>query len=79
MGQTTRNQVPITAQRELVLVVPPLRDQRKIAEDAESLTETLVCETKNLSTLLSCKRGLMQDLLTGRVRVKPPNANVRPN
>ncbi len=32
MSQTTRNQVPITAQRKLSIVVPPLDEQRRIAQ-----------------------------------------------
>lgn len=38
MKQTTRNQVPITRQRELTLPLPPLADQRRIAAElAEQL------------------------------------------
>lgn len=32
MGQSTRNQVPITTQREFTISVPPLEEQKKIAE-----------------------------------------------
>jgi type I restriction enzyme, S subunit len=39
MSQTTRNQVPITAQRELRVPMPEIRIQRILAERMERLTE----------------------------------------
>jgi type I restriction enzyme S subunit len=37
MSQTTRNQVPITAQRKLKIVRPPLAQQRKVSKVLENL------------------------------------------
>jgi len=68
MKQTTRNQIPITAQRDFYFVVPPLPEQRKIAkilftwDKAISTTEALIDNSKQQ------KKALMQQLLTGKKR-----------
>jgi type I restriction enzyme S subunit len=41
MKQSTRNQVPITKQREFFHVIPPLSIQQKIANDLDSLSEQI--------------------------------------
>jgi len=54
--------------REQLFVCPPLPEQKKIAEilgAADAKIETEVQKREQLQTL---KKGLMQDLLTGRVR-----------
>ena len=69
MAQSTRFQVPITAQRKLFVVVPPLTEQRAIAA-ALSDVDTLLDE---LDRLIAKKRDLkqaaMQQLLTGEARL----------
>ena len=68
MKQTTRNQLPITAQRDFYFVLPPLPEQRKIAkilstwDKAISNTERLIDNSKQQ------KKALMQQLLTGKKR-----------
>ncbi|MHB0959285.1 MAG: restriction endonuclease subunit S [Pirellulaceae bacterium] len=70
MGQSTRNQVPITAQREFICILPPLPEQQKIAailstwDRAIELTEKLIVAKKKR------KQALMQRLLTGKVRLR---------
>jgi type I restriction enzyme S subunit len=70
MAQSTRNQVPITAQRKLSVVLPRARvEQEAIAEalsDADALIESLdqlIAKKRHL------KEGAMQELLTGRRRL----------
>ena len=69
MKQTTRNQLPITAQRDFYFVLPPLPEQRKIAkilstwDNAISTTERLIDNSKQQ------KKALMQQLLTGKKRL----------
>jgi type I restriction enzyme S subunit len=69
MKQTTRNQLPITAQRDFYFVLPPLPEQRKIAkilsswDKAISTTERLIDNSKHQ------KKALMQQLLTGKKRL----------
>ena len=69
MKQTTRNQLPITAQRDFYFVLPKLPEQRKIAkilstwDKAISTTERLIDNSKQQ------KKALMQQLLTGKKRL----------
>lgn len=64
MSQTTRNQVPIGVQKEFIHLIPPLKEQEKIAEILSTVdsqidyTDELIEKTKEL------KKGLMQRLLT---------------
>jgi len=70
MKQTTRNQVPITAQRKLYFVSPPISEQKRIAEILSVADKKLETERKEKMRLERVKRGLMDLLLTGKVRVK---------
>jgi type I restriction enzyme S subunit len=47
MKQTTRNQVPITTQKEFYFVLPPLTEQRKIAEIL-SASEAKIANRKSI-------------------------------
>ncbi len=69
MGQTTRNQVPLTLQREFFHVIPPIDEQKRIKEIFTSVDSKIFVEKGNLSKLLTVKQALMQVLLTGQVRV----------
>jgi type I restriction enzyme S subunit len=70
MAQSTRNQVPITAQRKLSVVLPPTTtEQESIAEalsDADALIESL---EQLLAKKRHLKQGAMQELLTGKKRL----------
>ena len=69
MAQSTRFQVPITAQRKLSLVIAPLPEQCSIAEalnDADALLgglDRLIAKKRDL------KQAAMQQLLTGQTRL----------
>jgi type I restriction enzyme, S subunit len=76
MGQSTRNQVPITAQKKLILVLPDIDEQVKISKIATSFDDKLNVAKLHLNNLKSLKSGLMSDLLTGRVRV---NVDTKPS
>lgn len=55
--------------RETIALPPTLREQQRIVELLEaSDTETRLLE-KELNTLKTQKQGLMQKLLTGKVRI----------
>jgi type I restriction enzyme, S subunit len=69
MGQTTRNQVPLTLQRKFFHVIPPIEEQNRITKILSSVDSKVQVEKKKLTTLLEVKKGLVQDLLTGKVRV----------
>jgi type I restriction enzyme, S subunit len=70
MAQSTRNQVPITAQRKLSVIMPPTKaEQEAIAEalsDADAFIESL---EQLLTKKCHLKQGVMQDLLTGKKRL----------
>jgi type I restriction enzyme S subunit len=70
MSQSTRNQVPITAQRKLLIALPPtLAEQEAIAEalnDADALIDSL---EQLIAKKRLLKQGAMQDLLTGKRRL----------
>ena len=57
--------------KSLHLPLPPLHEQRQIMNVLKSFNETIEAEYAKLQQNIKIKKGLMQDLLTGRVRVKP--------
>jgi type I restriction enzyme S subunit len=57
--------------RSIVLPLPPLPEQRRIAAILSSLDDRLATERAERDRLVTLKKGLMQVLLTGRVRVPP--------
>ncbi len=71
MKQSTRNQVPITRQRELLLAVPPDDEQHKIGMLFRRLLARLAADAATLAASKALKTSLMSVLLTGDVRVKP--------
>ncbi|MFZ4699583.1 MAG: restriction endonuclease subunit S [Candidatus Methylumidiphilus sp.] len=70
MAQSTRNQVPITAQRKLSVILPPTKaEQEAIAEalsDADAFIESL---EQLIAKKRHIKQGAMQELLTGKKRL----------
>jgi len=70
MAQSTRNQVPITAQRKLALILPPTKAEQEAIAEALSDTDSLI---ESLEQLLAkkcqLKHGTMQELLTGKKRL----------
>ncbi len=55
---------------ELKVPLPPLQEQRRIAEILTAADQRIEKEEAYRDKLLQLKKGLMQDLLTGKVRVK---------
>ena len=54
----------------LKIAVPPLSEQRRIYDIVNKIEESIVMNNQKLDKLLDIKKGLMQQLLTGQVRVK---------
>lgn len=50
---------------------PPRGEQEQISRCLEELREAVAASRRTIEALSTLKRGLMQDLLTGRVRVQP--------
>jgi type I restriction enzyme S subunit len=65
-GLHTINQRTLYA---LPVVVPPLDEQRAIVDTIEALSANICWIEAKMSHLMKLKRGLMQELLTGRTRV----------
>jgi type I restriction enzyme, S subunit len=55
--------------KELLVALPSLGEQDRIGSVYDTNTDRLRDETRQLEKLRTLKRGLMDDLLTGRVRV----------
>ena len=69
MSQSTRNQVPILAQRKFRIVYPPQQEQNLIAK-ALSDTDALINELEKLiQKKQAIKTATMQQLLTGKTRL----------
>jgi len=55
--------------REFFISLPPLPEQQKIAKILSKIDEVIEKEEKYKEKLKKIKQGLMEDLLTGKVRV----------
>jgi len=53
------------------VLLPPLKEQLRIASVLSQVDDKIVAERESKEKLQELKRGLMQDLLTGKVRVYP--------
>ncbi|MHC1744960.1 MAG: restriction endonuclease subunit S [Syntrophobacteraceae bacterium] len=53
----------------LLVARPPLPEQERIVRAYDCLDEREQMECRRMTKFISLKQGLMQDLLTGRVRV----------
>lgn len=71
MRQATRNQVPITAQRKFVHVIPSIAEQRRIMErcaEIEVLSRRLVEQYSNeIRDLASLRQSLLQKAFSGEL------------
>ena len=66
----TRPRVTLPDFYALKIPFPPLKEQNKIANILASVDDEIRNEKNKLKQLTITKKGLMQDLLTGKVRVK---------
>jgi type I restriction enzyme S subunit len=64
MGQSTRNQVPISTQKDFKHIIPPLPEQKKIAKILSTVDEHIDEVDGMIEDLKELKKGLMQKLLT---------------
>jgi type I restriction enzyme S subunit len=68
-GRTTAPSIRKTTLAILPLPLPPLPEQKKIAEILMTVDRKMELLRKKRELLRQVKKGLMEDLLTGRVRV----------
>ena len=71
MGQSTRNQVPITKQREFYHVVPPLNEQKAIIAQLDGLLENgqrlEFLYQRKLAALDELKKSLLHRAFSGQL------------
>jgi len=66
---TTREKLNQNKLRLIKIFLPPLSEQKRIASVLSEIDETIEKEQKYKEKLEKIKQGLMEDLLTGKVRV----------
>jgi type I restriction enzyme S subunit len=62
-------QIGLRQVRNIPLPIPPVSEQERIVEVVEAHTGVRTANQDHREKLQNLKTGLMQDLLTGRVRV----------
>lgn len=65
-----KRRVHLSIFNDLVIPLPPLEEQRKIAAVLQTCDEKITLLQQKLAALQQQKKGLMQRLLTGQLRVK---------
>ena len=60
MKQTTRNQVPITAQKKYLFIVPTIAEQEQFAAFVEQTDKSKLAIQQSLDKLETLKKSLMQ-------------------
>jgi type I restriction enzyme S subunit len=68
---TTRGEISIAPLRRIIVPLPDTHEQQRIECSMTAIETRLKQEEQTLRKLRSQKSGLMDDLLTGRVRVTP--------
>jgi len=61
MKQTTRNQVPITAQKKYLFLVPPIVEQKQFAVFVEQTDKSKLAIQQSHDKLETLKKSLMQE------------------
>jgi len=69
MKQSTRNQIPITMQRNFDFILPPKQEQDKISAILSAWDKAIELKQQLIDLKREQKKGLMQKLLTGEVRL----------
>lgn len=70
-AQSTRSYIGIKAQSDLLIALPgSIEEQHKIVDVLKSVDKKTKLISSKLTVLQNTKKALMQDLLTGKVRVK---------
>jgi len=66
----TQKNLSATLVKDVRLPIPPAKEQKVIASILSSVDDKITAQENELEGLQQMKKGLMQDLLTGKVRVK---------
>jgi type I restriction enzyme S subunit len=57
--------------KNLTIPLPPLEEQKQIAEMLGTIDAAIENERRYLGVLEKCKRWLLHNLLTGKIRLSP--------
>lgn len=66
---STRTSIGMKSLRLLFVLIPPLKEQKQIAEILTTVDDKIDILEKKKSEIKDLKKGLMQQLLTGKIRV----------
>lgn len=66
---STRQSVGMNYIRTLQIACPSMREQKEVAETLEEMNQELYLLRKELNKLKNIKKGMMEELLTGKVRL----------
>ena len=69
-GKAQQPQLALFRIEKIKITLPPLPEQKKIAEILSTVDIRLELSRKKKEKLDRVKKGLMNDLLTGKIRVK---------
>jgi len=69
MVQSTRYQVPITTQRKFFIAIPPLPEQKAIAQTLSDVDALITALDKLIAKKRNIKTATMQQLLAGKTRL----------
>jgi type I restriction enzyme S subunit len=72
-GMTTVPSITKTKLEKLLIPLPPLKEQEKIAEILSTVDRTIEVVDAGVARLEGLKKALMRELLTGRIRVREEN------
>lgn len=67
---SSQSALNLSALKEFLISIPPLMEQSDIVSIISSISESLTSNYRKLHQTQSLKKSLMQDLLTGKVRVR---------
>jgi len=70
-SESAQKNINLQTLRPLQVPVPPLEEQVELRDTIVSCTNSLKSASLQLVSLQQAKSGLLQDLLTGKVRVQP--------
>ena len=75
LTETAQPAISITTLKKMNIPVPPIEEQKRIVNTFHSIDNKIDIEINRLNSRKQLKKALMQDLLTGKVRVKTETTN----